>query len=441
MSDSSSPVRFDPAAAKRWAERLARFYAGPQDVAAFCAAEGVSESNFYAVEATARPTRPAGGRRCPRRGAAPHHPVPRHADRVGPPVRGRRPLPRRRTPRADRRRPARVGGAAVLTIPPSTKLWFASAVDLRLGFDGLSALVRARLNADPLSGHLFVFTQSLGRPRQGAVLGRPRLVPVVPATGGREVPLPRGDGRRGRADGHPVRHDPRRHRPLPRPPLQTIFRASRLRWRYPPADRGVSSGMDASAFTPDMPLPDDVPTLHALLRQVLAELARLRAENAELRGKLDAALKHRFGRRSERQARPEPPKDGPARRCRPHGRAPLPDHLERREVVHDLTEAEKPCPCCGELARLHRRAGGRATRPGAGQVLRPAHRQEDLRLPALRPGERCPPSNASRPPVPSRSGRSPRGCAAPACWPTPSPPSSPTTSRCTDWPGNWPVRG
>ena len=107
--------------------------------------------------------------------------------------------------------------------------------------------------------------------------------------------------------------------------------------------------MDASAFTPDMPLPDDVPTLHALLRQVLAELARLRAENAELRGKLDAALKHRFGRRSERQARPKPSKDEAARRCRPHGRSPLPDHLERREVLHDLAEAEKPCPCCGEL--------------------------------------------------------------------------------------------
>src|SRR4051794_31611215 len=67
---------------------------------------------------------------------------------------------------------------------------------------------------------------------------------------------------------------------------------------------GVGSGMDASSLTADAPLPDDVPTLQALLRQVLAEMARLRAENAELRGKLDAALKHRFGRRSERQPRP-----------------------------------------------------------------------------------------------------------------------------------------
>jgi transposase len=46
----------------------------------------------------------------------------------------------------------------VLTIPPSTKLWLASAVDLRLGFDGLANLVRSQLDADPLSGHLFVFT-------------------------------------------------------------------------------------------------------------------------------------------------------------------------------------------------------------------------------------------------------------------------------------------
>ena len=46
----------------------------------------------------------------------------------------------------------------MLTIPPSTKLWFAAAVDLRLGFDGLAGLVRTQLHADPLSGHLFVFT-------------------------------------------------------------------------------------------------------------------------------------------------------------------------------------------------------------------------------------------------------------------------------------------
>jgi transposase len=107
--------------------------------------------------------------------------------------------------------------------------------------------------------------------------------------------------------------------------------------------------MDATSLPVDAPLPDDVPTLQAMVRQLLAEVARLRADNADLRGRLDAALKHRFGRRSERR-KPEPtPKgDKPKGKRDPHGRAPLPEHLERREVIHDLTEEEKLCPCCGK---------------------------------------------------------------------------------------------
>src|SRR3954469_10325902 len=107
--------------------------------------------------------------------------------------------------------------------------------------------------------------------------------------------------------------------------------------------------MDASSLPPDAPLPDDVPTLQQMVRQLLTELARLRAENAELRARLDAALKHRFGQRSERR-KPEPKggEDKPKGKRDAHGRAALPEHLERRTVVHDLTEAEKLCPCCGK---------------------------------------------------------------------------------------------
>ena len=47
MSDSSTRSRSDAAATRRWAERLERFAAGTHTVVAFCAAEGVSESNFY----------------------------------------------------------------------------------------------------------------------------------------------------------------------------------------------------------------------------------------------------------------------------------------------------------------------------------------------------------------------------------------------------------
>jgi transposase len=104
--------------------------------------------------------------------------------------------------------------------------------------------------------------------------------------------------------------------------------------------------MDAPTLAPDAPLPGDVATLQAMVRELLTELQKLRAENAALQAKLDAALKHRFGRRSERRTPPLVAEKPPPRRDE-HGRSPLPVNLERREVVHDLTEAEKLCPCCG----------------------------------------------------------------------------------------------
>jgi hypothetical protein len=47
VPDSSARSRFDAVATRRWLERLERFAAGDHTVVAFCAAEGVSESNFY----------------------------------------------------------------------------------------------------------------------------------------------------------------------------------------------------------------------------------------------------------------------------------------------------------------------------------------------------------------------------------------------------------
>ena len=32
-----------------------------------------------------------------------------------------------------------------------------------------------------------------------------------------------------------------------------------------------------------------------------------------------------------------------------HGRRPLPDHLPRIDIEHDLDDSQKPCPACGEL--------------------------------------------------------------------------------------------
>lgn len=44
-------------------------------------------------------------------------------------------------------------------VGPATKIYLAvEAVDMRKGFDGLYGLVRDTLGGDPLSGHLFLFS-------------------------------------------------------------------------------------------------------------------------------------------------------------------------------------------------------------------------------------------------------------------------------------------
>jgi transposase len=47
----------------------------------------------------------------------------------------------------------------VFGLTPATKIYVAvEAVDMRKGFEGLYGLVRDQLGADPLSGHLFLFS-------------------------------------------------------------------------------------------------------------------------------------------------------------------------------------------------------------------------------------------------------------------------------------------
>ena len=51
----------------------------------------------------------------------------------------------------------------MLTLPPSVRIYLATElVDLRKGFEGLSAIVRGQWSMDLFAGHLFVF---LGRRR------------------------------------------------------------------------------------------------------------------------------------------------------------------------------------------------------------------------------------------------------------------------------------
>lgn len=54
-------------------------------------------------------------------------------------------------------------GANVLSLPPSVKVYLCTApTDMRKAYDGLAALTLEALNADPLSGHLFVFHNKRG---------------------------------------------------------------------------------------------------------------------------------------------------------------------------------------------------------------------------------------------------------------------------------------
>ncbi len=111
--------------------------------------------------------------------------------------------------------------------------------------------------------------------------------------------------------------------------------------------------MDALLADPRPALPQDVAALQELVNQLLDEVRRLRADNEQLRQRLDQALRQQFGPRSERlrprRQRAEPgddAADAPAG-TPGHGRQLLPEHLPRERVEYDLTEAERRCPSCG----------------------------------------------------------------------------------------------
>lgn len=95
----------------------------------------------------------------------------------------------------------------MLTLPASVRIYVAAeAMDLRRGFDGLAAATRSVIREDPLSGHLFVFTNRrrnrvkvLVWDRTGYLLLYKRLergtfhLPASPVAGCRHVELDAGE--------------------------------------------------------------------------------------------------------------------------------------------------------------------------------------------------------------------------------------------------------
>jgi hypothetical protein len=118
-------------------------------------------------------------------------------------------------------------------------------------------------------------------------------------------------------------------------------------------------------------LPDDPALLKRMIAELLASLHQHQRDNEALRHRLDLLLRRLYGPRSEPfrpdqpllfaelapdadahalvTAAPEPTAAQPQRRCRPHGRRRLPDHLRREPCHHELTEAQRLCPRCGRL--------------------------------------------------------------------------------------------
>ncbi len=114
-------------------------------------------------------------------------------------------------------------------------------------------------------------------------------------------------------------------------------------------------------------LPDDTGVLKQMVAELLATVAHLRTTIDKQQGHIQYLVRRTFGRRTERVEGPTlfdlsapaeeavsaPPPEVPCpqvvgkRRC--HGRRPRRADLPREREVLDLTEAEKTCPCCGEL--------------------------------------------------------------------------------------------
>src|SRR5690242_18799918 len=107
------------------------------------------------------------------------------------------------------------------------------------------------------------------------------------------------------------------------------------------------------------PLPDDLATCHAMIRELLAALHDARARITDLEQRVDQLVRQRYGPRAERAGPADPvaageapppgdaPPADPPRPRRGHGRRRLPADLPRQRVEHDLPEAERRCPECG----------------------------------------------------------------------------------------------
>jgi len=135
---------------------------------------------------------------------------------------------------------------------------------------------------------------------------------------------------------------------------------------------GATCGHDPAALPP---LPDDPAALKQMIAELLRALQEAQSECAGLRQRLDQLLRRLYGPKAERfdpnqpwllpelaaeaAAAPAPQAAAAAAEeatagkpaGKGHGRRALPAGLPRRRVEHALAEAQRLCPCCGEVCR------------------------------------------------------------------------------------------
>ena len=133
-------------------------------------------------------------------------------------------------------------------------------------------------------------------------------------------------------------------------------------------DETRSSCSPSPSTTPAVAIPEDVEALKQLVRELHEALHRKQRENEQLQHRLQQLLKARFGPHADRlnpnqlllfakelieqasePAATEEAKSEPRSKRNGHGRRKLPADLPRKQIVHDLSEEEKRCPCCGAL--------------------------------------------------------------------------------------------
>src|SRR5262249_5211976 len=116
-------------------------------------------------------------------------------------------------------------------------------------------------------------------------------------------------------------------------------------------------------------LPDDTATLKRMVLELLASLHERDRDIEGYRHRIDLLLRRLYGPRGERidpnqlllfaemaggqDTAPAPTEPAaaakPKRRCRPHGRRRRPADLPREPRHHELSEADRACPACGQM--------------------------------------------------------------------------------------------